>query len=241
VLSCRQQYAPPRAGLNPPSRIDLLPLGKYAGGQHGLEAATPADSRIQSMDHHRLSRIGYPRSGSIPPCAQRWACWDDDVTDRTEDVDFVITVYREEDQWRADVLPASVTSDLTGFLDVLSRQPSLSGTIGFVGVGDDAFVAVRVLGNEVSALLSDVLAGAYYDLAREVLEFLEIDVPDEEEVDQILPAGDLSIFADLGLDEMDLGMIAGDIDLYPDDAVVRIAERLGFGPAVERAMDIALP
>ena len=162
-------------------------------------------------------------------------------TDRTEDIDFVIIVYREEDQWRADVLPASVTSSLDGFLEVLSRQPSLSGTIGFVGVGDDAFLGVRVLGNEVSALLSDVLAGAYYDLAREVLEFLEIDIPDEDEVDQILPAGDLSIFADLGLDEMDLGMIAGDIDLYPADAVVRIAELLGFGPAVERAMDIALP
>jgi putative tRNA adenosine deaminase-associated protein len=156
------------------------------------------------------------------------------------DTDFAIIVYREENQWEADVLPARVTADFTGFLEVASQQPSLGGTIGFVGVGDDAFIAVRVVGAEVSALLSDVLAAAYYPLAREVLEFLEIDVPDGDDVDQILPAGDLSIFADLGLDEMDLAMIAGDADLYPDDAVLQIAERLGFGPAMERALDIAL-
>lgn len=156
------------------------------------------------------------------------------------DTDFAIIVYREEDQWEADVLPAAVTTDFTGFLEVLSQQPSLGGSIGFVGVGDDAFIAVQVVGSEVSALLSDVLAAAYYPLARQVLEFLEIDVPDEDDVDQVLPAGDLSIFADLGLDEMDLGMIAGDVDLYPDDAVLQIAERLGFGSAVERALDIAL-
>jgi putative tRNA adenosine deaminase-associated protein len=163
-----------------------------------------------------------------------------DVSDSSDDTDFVIIVYREEDQWEADVLPAAVTADFTGFLEVLSQQPSLGGTIGFVGVGDEAFIAVRVLGTEVSALLSDVLAAVDYSLAREVLEFLEIDVPDEDDVDQILPAGDLSIFADLGLDEMDLGMIVGDVDLYPDDAVLQIAERLGFGPAADRALDIAL-
>jgi len=156
------------------------------------------------------------------------------------ETDFAVIVYREEDQWEADVLPSRVTTDFHGFLEVLGQQPSLGGTIGFVGVGDDAFIAVRVVGSEVSALLSDVLSAAYYPLAREVLEFLEIDVPDEEDVDQILPAGDLSIFADIGLDEMDLGMIAGDVDLYPDDAVLQIAERLGFGAAVERALDIAL-
>jgi putative tRNA adenosine deaminase-associated protein len=56
----------------------------------------------------------------------------------------------------------------------------------------------------------------------------------------VLPAGDLSIFADLGLDEMELGTISADLDLYPEDAVGGIAERLRFGDAVERALDIAL-
>ena len=51
---------------------------------------------------------------------------------------------------------------------------------------------------------------------------------------------DLSIFADLGLDEMDLGMIAGNLDLFPDEALAIIARKLGFGQAYERALTLAL-
>lgn len=156
------------------------------------------------------------------------------------DVDFAILVYREEDRWEADVLPVAITDDFGGFLTVLRQQPSIGGTIGFAGIADDAFLVVRVVGAEVSALLSDLLAGATYPLARQVLDFLDIEVPDEDDVDQVLPVGDLSIFADLGLDEMELAMISGDLDQYPDDAVLQIADRLGFGAAMERALDTAL-
>jgi len=69
---------------------------------------------------------------------------------------------------------------------------------------------------------------------------LEIEVPDDEDLDQVLPAGDLSIFADLGIDEMDLGMLAGDLDLFPDEALAIIARKLGFGHALDRALDEAL-
>ena len=161
------------------------------------------------------------------------------VTDVGE-TDFAVIVYREEDQWEADVLPAAVTTDLDGLVRALLRQPSIGGTIGFAGVGDDFFVAVRVLGEDVSLFLSDLTAAVDYPLARQVLDALEIPVPSGDELDQVLPAGDLSIFADLGLDEMELGAISADLDLYPEDAVAGIAERLHFGDAVERALDAAL-
>ena len=161
------------------------------------------------------------------------------VADVSE-TDFAVIVYREEDQWEADVLPTAVTADLDGFVQALRRQPSMGGTIGFAGVGDDFWVAVRVLGEDVSLFLSDLTAAVDYPLARQVLETLGIPVPpDDEEVDQVLPAGDMSIFADLGLDEMELGAISADLDLYPEDAVTHIAERLRFGEAVERALDLA--
>src|SRR6185437_5618172 len=67
------------------------------------------------------------------------------VTDVGE-TDFAIIVYREEDQWEADVLPTAVTADLDGFLLALRRQPRSGGTIGFAGVGDDFWVAIRVVG-----------------------------------------------------------------------------------------------
>ena len=156
------------------------------------------------------------------------------------ETDFAIIVYREEDQWEADVLPTAVTADLEGLIQALRRQPSNAGTIGFAGVGDDFFVAVRILGEEVSVFLSDLTAAVDYPLARQVLDALDIPVPADDELDQVLPAGDMSIFADLGLDEMEIGTISSDLDLYPEDAVAHIAERLRFGEVVERALDVAL-
>ena len=158
-----------------------------------------------------------------------------------KDTDFAIMVYREDDRWDADVLPVALTEDLEGLIRALRQQPSIAGTIGFAGVADDFFVAVRVVGSQVSVLLSDIAAATEGDpLAVSVLEYIDIPVPDEEDIDQILPVGDLSIFSDLGLDEMDLAAISSDVEMYPDEAVEAIANRLGFGPAMERALDIAL-
>jgi putative tRNA adenosine deaminase-associated protein len=157
-----------------------------------------------------------------------------------DETDFAVIVYREEDQWEASALPVAVTADLDGFTRALRQQPSIGGTIGFAGVGDDFWVAVRVLGEDVLLFLSDLTAAVEYPLARQVLEALGIPIPSDDELDQVLPAGDLSIFADLGLDEMELGAVAADLDLYPEDAVVGIAERLRFGDTVERALDSAL-
>ena len=157
------------------------------------------------------------------------------------ETDFAVIVFREEDRWEADVLPSAVTADLDDFVQALRRQPSMGGTIGFAGIDDFFFVAVRVLGDDVSLFLSDLTAAVDYPLARQVLEALDIPVPaDDEEVDQVLPAGDMSIFADLGLEEMELGAISADLDLYPEDAVAHIADRLRFGDVVERALDRAL-
>jgi putative tRNA adenosine deaminase-associated protein len=156
------------------------------------------------------------------------------------ETDFAIIVYREEDQWEADVLPAAVTADLDGLVEALRRQPSIGGTIGFAGVGDYFFLAARVLGQDVSLFLSDLGAAWEYPLARQVLQALDLPVPSEDELDQVLPAGDLSIFADLGVEEMELCAVSADLDLYPDQAVAAIAERLRFGDAVERALDAAL-
>ena len=156
------------------------------------------------------------------------------------DTDFAIIVYREEDRWDADALPAAVTTDLDAFLRALRRQPSMGGTIGFAGVGDDFFLVVRMFGDDVTMFLSDLTAAVDFPLARQVLEVLDIPVPGGDELDQVLPAGDMSIFADLGLDEMELGALSADLDLYPEDAVTGIADRIGFGVVVERALDLAL-
>ena len=161
------------------------------------------------------------------------------MTDAASD-DVAVIVYREDDTWEADILPTALTEDLAGLIQALRQQPSIGGTIGLAAVGDDFFVALRVIGGQVSVFLSDLTAAVDWPLARQVLDHLEIELADDEDLDQVLPVGDLSIFADLGIDEMDLGMLAGDLDLFPDEALAIIARKLGFGHALERALDAAL-
>jgi putative tRNA adenosine deaminase-associated protein len=153
--------------------------------------------------------------------------------------DVAVVVYREDETWDVDLLPTALTEDLTGFLHALRQQPSIGGTIGLAAVGDDFFAAVRIFAGQTSVFLSDLTAAVDWPLARQVLDYLELEVPEDEDLDQVLPAGDLSIFADLGLDEMDLGMIAGDLDLFPDEALAILARKLGFGQALERALDLS--
>jgi putative tRNA adenosine deaminase-associated protein len=161
------------------------------------------------------------------------------MTDSDSD-DVAVVVYREDDAWDVDLLPLALTEDLAGLIQVLRQQPSIGGTIGLAAVEDDFFLAVRVVGGQASVFLSDLTAAVDWPLARQVMSHLDLAVPEDEDLDQVLPAGDLSIFADLGLDEMDLGMIAGNLDLFPDEALAIIARKLGFGHAYDRALTLAL-
>jgi putative tRNA adenosine deaminase-associated protein len=153
--------------------------------------------------------------------------------------DFCVVVYRDDDVWEVELLPAALTENLDGLIAALRQRPGIGGTIGLAAVGDDFFVALRMIGTQVSVFLSDLTASVDWPLAWQVLEHLDIPVPDDEDLDQVLPAGDMSIFADLGVDEMELGALSGDLDLFPDEVLASIARRLGFGPALERALDAA--
>ena len=52
--------------------------------------------------------------------------------------------------------------------------------------------------------------------------------------------GDLSIFADLGLDEMELGAVLSNLDAYADEMLLAIARRAGFGEAYERVVEASV-
>lgn len=159
------------------------------------------------------------------------------MTDVTS-ADFAVVVFREDDAWEAGLLPAALTENLDGLIHALRQQPSIGGTIGLVAVGDDFFVALRVIGSQASVFLSDLTASVDWPLARQVLDYLDIPGPeDDDDLDQVFPAGDLSIFADLGIDEMELGALSGDLDMFPYEVLETIARRLGFGPALKGALD----
>jgi putative tRNA adenosine deaminase-associated protein len=158
---------------------------------------------------------------------------------RDADDSLAVVVYREDGMWQSDVLPGKVSDDLDGLIGVLRQQPGENGAIGLVNVADEFFVAVRVRGEDVRVLLSDVTAAVAWDLARQVIDRLGLQAPAEEEVEDIWPAGDLAMFSDFGLDELELGVVLADIDAYADEMLVTLAGRIGFGEVYDRAVEAA--
>jgi putative tRNA adenosine deaminase-associated protein len=156
----------------------------------------------------------------------------------TED-SLAVVIFREDGVWQSGVLPERVADDLDGLVAVLRQQPGENGAIGLVNVADEFFVAVRVRGEDVRMLLSDVTAAVAWDLARQVVERLGIEPPGDDDLEDVWPAGDLSMFADFGLDEMEMGAVLADLDAYADEMLLSVAKRSGFADVYDRAVETA--
>jgi putative tRNA adenosine deaminase-associated protein len=151
---------------------------------------------------------------------------------------YAVVVFRDEfGEWQAELLPESLGDDLAGIVGAVRQQASPGDALALVDVADEFFVAVRVHGADVRLLVSDVTASVAWDLATQVVEALDMDVPAEDDLEDVWPAGDLGIFADLGLDEMELGAILADVDAYADEMLSAVARRVGFGDAYERVVE----
>jgi putative tRNA adenosine deaminase-associated protein len=154
------------------------------------------------------------------------------------DDDFAVVCYREEGTWEIGLLPERAAASLEAFVAAVRQQPGEGGALGFVNVADDFFVAARVTTRgDIRLLLSDVTAADEWPLAREVLERLGLPGPSDEDFDDVVPAGDLALFADLGLPEMELRLLLSDVDAYADEMLFAIARRLGFGEQLQRLVD----
>ncbi len=153
-------------------------------------------------------------------------------------IDFAVAAYRDEGEWTVSTLPPRAATELEVLVHALAQMPSDVGTIGMVSVDEDFFVLARVSGGHVRLLLSDVGAATESPLARSVVERLALPPPDDDD-DQIQPAGDLGILADLGVPAMEMGAMCDDLDLFPDELLGDIAERIGFGSAFDELLDSA--
>ena len=155
----------------------------------------------------------------------------------TEADAYAVIAYRDEDRWQVGLLPEAVTSDLGALIAAVRQQPGENGAFALVDVAHEFFVVVRVQLGRVRLLLSDVTAAVAWDLALQVLDHLDVDVPGDEDLEEVWPAGDLGVFDDLGLDEMEMGAILSDVDAYADEMLSALARRLGFADAYERVVD----
>lgn len=154
-----------------------------------------------------------------------------DVSDVTQD--FAIEAWHEDGRWSIASLPDP--DDLTHIIDRLKKQQTNGGAVALIAIDDEFFLAIRVLGTHVKFFISDITCAIDYEVAAEFLDLADLDQPEDD--DEPLPAGDLDIFADLGLHSMELSTICDDADLFPDEQIEAIANRLGFSDQLTELLE----
>jgi len=150
-------------------------------------------------------------------------------------VDFAVVVFREEGQWQVGSLPHRAATELPALLHAVRQQPSEGPTFAICSYGDDFFLVIRPDGDDVRLMISDATAAGDWPVAREALDL--VDEPQPEDDEAAAPAGDLDIFADLGIDSMELVAVCSDLEAYPDEMLGQVAARIGFGPQFESVVD----
>jgi putative tRNA adenosine deaminase-associated protein len=153
-------------------------------------------------------------------------------------VDFALVAYREEGVWQVAELPHERVGDIADLATELRRYPGDFGSLGLISIDEDFFLLMRVAGANVRFLLSDVTAATEWPIARSVVEELDLPMPDDDDDDPV-PAGDLGIVADLGMDAMAMGALLDDLDAYPDEMLSDIAAKIGFGKLYDEFVGVA--
>ena len=158
------------------------------------------------------------------------------MAEQIDAIDFALAAYCEDGDWRVDDLTDEVLEDVETLATALRRFPGDTGALGLVAVDEDFFVVVRVAGGSTRVLLSDVTAADEWELAASAVDFLGLPDPDDD--DPQVPAGDLDLLGDLGVGAMDLAVLLDDVDLYPDEILSEVARRVGFGAQFDEAVDL---
>ncbi len=162
--------------------------------------------------------------------------YEDDLEEATEDdVDLVVALYREDGKATAVPLDFDLANDLDELIRQLGRLPGDSGADGWVSIGGEFFVLCRVRGRTVEVLLSDATAANDWPIARDVVDYLNAELPDED--DDPSPLGDLEMYAASGLRAFELEAIATDYDEDSDVLLGQIATRLKMSAEFERAAE----
>ncbi len=159
------------------------------------------------------------------------------MTEELDAVDFAVAAYREDGVWTVQELALDHLEDVPTLFAALRRLPGDGGALGLVAVDEDWFLLLRVTGARARVLLSDITAADDWDLAASALEVLGLPEPDDDE--EQVPAGDLELLEDLGMTALDLALLIEDVDLYPDELISDVARRLGFGMLFDDVIGLA--
>lgn len=149
--------------------------------------------------------------------------------------DLALLAWRDDGSWLVSELSLEATSDIGIALDSLRAKQVNGGALAFLAVDDAFFIIIRQIGLKMQMVLSDVISALDYEIAAEVLELLDLELPAEDDAAE--PAGDLNLLEDLGIDAMELQAICDDAQMYPDEQLEAIARRIGCGDEFLDALD----
>ena len=148
-------------------------------------------------------------------------------------VDFGCIAWHEDGRWSVNSLTS--TRDIGSIIDSIKAQQTNGGAIALIAIEDEFVIIARALGDQMQMMISDVTYALDYEVAAELIEVLDLEFPEEEDESQ--PGGDLDLLTDLGVSEMELLSILDDTELYPDEQLVAIANRLGFGEQFNQVIE----
>lgn len=149
---------------------------------------------------------------------------------------FAVAVVREEGKWRCTAMDSSALRELDAAITELRKIRSTGAVFGLLDVDDQFFLVLRPGPGGVQLFLSDAAAALDYDIAADALDLLRVDPPNEDD-DEVWPEGAEDILADIGLPAPELQVIAGEVDLYPDEQLQIVAQRCGFADEFAQLLD----
>lgn len=151
---------------------------------------------------------------------------------------FGVAVVREDGKWRCSPMGRTVLGSLSDAEKELRQLRSSGAVFGLLDVDDEFFVILRPAPAGTWVLLSDATAALDYEIAAEVLEYLDSDLElDDLEDEDPFEEGDLGLLSDIGMSEAVLGVIVDDPELYPDEQLTSIAREMGFGTQFSAVLD----
>ncbi|CAN5677051.1 tRNA adenosine deaminase-associated protein [soil metagenome] len=149
---------------------------------------------------------------------------------------FAVAAFSDGGVWRCEALPPAMLDDLGVLLSALRGQPPEGGPFVVASIDEEFFLIARSHGGRIDLLLSDLTAAVEFSLAAQVLDRLGEDPPEEDELDEVWPIGELDLFADLELPEGEMEAILDDLDAYPEEMLDTVLSRIGLAEQFREAL-----
>ena len=156
------------------------------------------------------------------------------VSGITDEFDIAVAAWHEDGRWTLGLLPDP--TDIAQIISSLKSQQTNGGAIALISIDEEFFILIRVLGTHISLFLSDATCALDYPVAEELIEIADLQTPEDE--DEPAPIGHIEILADLGMSSMELFALCDDSELFPDEQLEAIANRLGFGDQFAELLDL---